>query len=114
MCSDPGKDLLVRGEAIGLVLRVDTLAVERHVEHTTVPALEASGDPELFLDGGLQTGGLGVVVSFGAVGDLDVHACSSFPARLQPLGRFDDIRRHGTQDANQWRLNGEVPWARSA
>jgi hypothetical protein len=38
-----------------------------------VPALEASRDPELLLDGGLQTGGLGVVVSFGAVGDLYVQ-----------------------------------------
>ena len=81
MGSDPGEDFLVRGEAVGLVLRVDSLAVERHVEHATVSALEASGDSELFLDGGLQTGGLWVVVSFGAVGDLDVHARFSFPAR---------------------------------
>ena len=73
MGPDSGEDLLVGGEAIRLVLRVDALAVERHVEHATVPALEASGDPELLLDRGLQTGGLGVVVSFGAVGDLNVH-----------------------------------------
>jgi hypothetical protein len=79
-----------------------------------VPALEASGDPELFLDGGLQTGGLGVVVSFGAVGDLDVHACSSFPARLLPAGRYDDIRRRGARSANHRRLGGEVLWLGSA
>jgi hypothetical protein len=86
MGSDTGENLLVRGEAIGLVLRVDALAVEGHVEHPTVPALEASGDAELLLDGGLQTGGLGVVVSFRAVGDLDVHASASFPTHsLGPL-----------------------------
>jgi hypothetical protein len=79
-----------------------------------VPALEASGDPEFLLDGGLQTGGLGVVVSFGAVGDLDVHACSSFPARLCPVGRYDDIRRRGTRSVNRGRLGGEVRWLGSA
>ena len=85
MGSDPGEDLLVRGEAVRLVLRVDALAVKGHVEHPTVPALEASGDSELFLDGGLQTGGLGVVVSFRAVGDLDVHGYSPFrPALVVP------------------------------
>jgi hypothetical protein len=73
MRPNSGEDLLVRGETVGLILRVDALAVERHVEHAAVPALEASGDAELLLDRGLQTGGLGVVVSFGAVGDLDVH-----------------------------------------
>ena len=73
MAPNLSEDLLVRREAIRLVLRVDALAVERDVEHTAVSALKARGDSELLLDGGLQTGGLGVVVSFGAVGDLDVH-----------------------------------------
>jgi hypothetical protein len=74
MLPDLVEDLVARGKAVGLVLRVDALAVERHVEDPAVTALEAGGDSELLLDGGLQTGGLWVVVSFGAVGDLDVHA----------------------------------------
>ena len=78
MAADLGEDLLVRGEAVRLVLRVDALVVEHDVEHTAVSALKARGDSELLLDGGLQTGGLGVVVSFGAVGDLDVHGCPPF------------------------------------
>jgi hypothetical protein len=78
MAPDLSEDLLVRGEAVRLVLRVDPLAVERDVEHAAVTALEASGDSELLLDRGLQTGGLGVVVSFGAVGDLDVHPSPPF------------------------------------
>ena len=98
MRPDAGEDLLVRGEAIGLVLRIDALAVERHVEHATVSALEASGDSELFLDGGLQTGGLWVVVSFGAVGDLDVHACTPFPA---PRASLDDSRDGGVARASE-------------
>ena len=81
MGPDTVENLFVRGEPVGLVLRVDTLPIERHVEHSAVTALETSGDSELFLDGGLQTGGLWVVISFGAIGDLDVHAFSPFPAR---------------------------------
>ena len=73
MLSDTGEDLLVRREAVGLVLGVDAGAVEDDVEDAAVPALQASGDAEFLLDGGLQTGGLWVVVSFGAVGDLNVH-----------------------------------------
>ena len=98
MRPDAGEDLLVRGEAIGLVLRIDALAVKRHVEHATVSALEASGDSELFLDGGLQTGGLWVVVSFGAVGDLDVHAYTPFPA---PRASLDDSRDGGIARASE-------------
>jgi hypothetical protein len=66
-----------------------------------VPALEARGDSELFLDGGLQTGGLGVVVSFRAVGDLDVHASASFPARSLS-GCSNDNRRRESADSNHW------------
>ncbi len=73
MLADPLEDLVVGREAEGLVLRVDELPVEGDVEDAAVPALEVSGQPELLLDGGLQTGGLGVVVSFGAVGDQDLH-----------------------------------------
>jgi hypothetical protein len=39
-----------------------------------VPFLENGGDPVLRLDGGLQTGGLGEVVSLPAITDLDVHS----------------------------------------
>ena len=72
MLSDAGEDLLVRREAVRLVLRVDASAVQHDVEDAAVPALQTSGNAEFLLDGGLQTGGLWVVVSFGAVGDLDV------------------------------------------
>jgi hypothetical protein len=98
MCPNLGEDLLVRREAVRLILRVDALAVERHVEHAAVPALEAGGDPELFLDRGLQTGGLRVVVSFGAIGDLDLHAGPSFLAhfRLGPAPMIADPAVPGT------------------
>ena len=110
MLPDPGEDLLVRGETVGLVLRVDALAVERHVEHTAVPALKTSGDAELFLDGGLQTGGLGVVVSFGAVGDLDVHACTLLSGRdVYGVAVPDDSRPVGIARVNRpgvrWQLS---------
>jgi hypothetical protein len=52
---------------------VDDLAVDGNGEDTAVALFEAGGDAELFLDGGLQTGGLGEVVSLYAVGDQNVH-----------------------------------------
>jgi hypothetical protein len=52
---------------------VDDLAVDGDGEDAVVALLEAGGDPELLLDGGLQTGGLGEVVSLSAVGDQNVH-----------------------------------------
>jgi hypothetical protein len=48
-----------------------------------VALLEAGGDPELLLDGGLQTGGLGEVVSLSAVRDQNVHPI--------PLELMDDV-----------------------
>ena len=82
MLADLDEDLLVGGEAERLVLRVDELAVEGHVEDAAVAPREVSGDAEGVLDGGLQTGGLGVVVSFGAVGNLDLHGLLSFQASV--------------------------------
>jgi hypothetical protein len=84
MSADLGEDLLVGGEAVGPVLRVDQPAVEGDVEHPAVPAGQGRLDAELALDGGLQTGGLGIVVSLHAVGDLDSHATRL----LSVLGRM--------------------------
>jgi len=52
---------------------VDDLSVDGDGEDAAVALLEAGGDAELLLDGGLQTGGLGEVVSLSAVGDQNVH-----------------------------------------
>jgi len=52
---------------------VGDLAVDGDGEDAAVALFEAGGDAELFLDGGLQTGGLGEVVSLSAVGDQNVH-----------------------------------------
>jgi hypothetical protein len=52
---------------------VDDLSVDGDGEDAAVALFEAGGDAELFLDGGLQTGGLGEVVSLSAVGDQNVH-----------------------------------------
>jgi hypothetical protein len=60
-----------------------------------VSALEASGDSELFLDGGLQTGGLWQVVSLAAVSDLDVH-----PSLLPESGPHSNMMRDS---------GGEIP-----
>src|SRR3989304_5560682 len=79
MLSDLGEDLLVGREPIGLVLGVDDLAVDRDVEDAAVAALQVGCQPELLLDRGLPTGGLGGVVSLEAVGDLDPHRPTSLP-----------------------------------
>ena len=71
---DLGEDLFVLGEAIGRRVRLDRRVVDRDLEDAAGAFLEASGDAVLILDGGLQTGGLGQVVSLAAVQDLDVHA----------------------------------------
>ncbi|MEK7709398.1 MAG: hypothetical protein AAB324_01505 [candidate division NC10 bacterium] len=52
---------------------VDDLSVDGDGEDAAVALFEAGGDAELLLDGGLQTGGLGEVVSLSAVGDQNVH-----------------------------------------
>src|SRR5438874_3770756 len=65
------QDLVLLGEAPDLVLREDRLSVEDHVEDPVLALRELGIDPEIALDGGRQTGGLGQVVSDRAVNDLD-------------------------------------------
>jgi hypothetical protein len=79
--ADLFEDLGVLGEAVGDLVVVDDLAVDGDREDAAVPLFEAGGDAELLLDRGLQTGGLGEVVSLPAVGDEDVH----------PLLLIDDL-----------------------
>jgi hypothetical protein len=67
------EDLLVVREPVRRLVRVDDVVVDRDLEDPAVPFLEHRGDAVLILDGGLQTGGLGQVVSLSAVSDLDVH-----------------------------------------
>jgi hypothetical protein len=77
--------LLVGREPVRLVLGVDQIAVHGHVEDAAVAALQVSGDAELALDRGLQTGGLGRVVSFQAIRDLDLHRLTPSGARVVGL-----------------------------
>ena len=77
------EDLLVRGEAVRGLVGVDDLAVDRDLEDAARALAQAGGDAVRVLDGGLQTGGLGQVVSLAAVQDLDVHR-----ALLLPEGCF--------------------------
>ncbi len=72
-CADLVEDFLVGGEAVGDLVVVGDLAVDGDGEDAAVTLFEAGGDAELLLDGGLQTGGLGEVVSLSAVGDQNVH-----------------------------------------
>jgi hypothetical protein len=72
------EDLLVRREAVVVLVRVGGAAVDEDFEDAADAFLQPGGDAVLVLDGGLQTGGLGEVVSLSAVEDLDVHG-SSFP-----------------------------------
>ena len=58
---------------MGDLVVVHYLAVDGDREDAAVPLFEVGGDPELLLDGGLQTGGLGEVVSLPAVGDQNDH-----------------------------------------
>ena len=71
--ADLVEDLLVGGEAVRDLVVVDELAVDGDGEDAAMALFEVGGDAELFLDGGLQTGGLGEVVSLSAVGDQNVH-----------------------------------------
>ena len=71
---DLGEDLLVLGEAIRVLVGVGETIVDRHLVDAADTFLEARGDSVPVLDGGLQTGGLGQVVSLAAVKDLDVHS----------------------------------------
>ena len=70
---DLGEDLLVLGEAIRILIRVHDLLADEDFEDATRALAQRGGDAVLFLDGGLQTGGLGQVVSLAAIDDRDVH-----------------------------------------
>ena len=67
------EDLLVPGESIRRLVGVDHVVVDRHFEDPAEAFLQNGGDAVLVLDGGLQTGGLGEIVSLSAISDLDVH-----------------------------------------
>src|SRR5207237_4119887 len=67
------EDFLVRRKPVCRLVRVDDIVVDRHFEDPAVPFLENRGESVLGLDGGLQTGGLGQVVSVSALLDLDVN-----------------------------------------
>ena len=76
------EDLLVLGEAIRLLVRIDDLLADEHFEDAPRALAQRGGDAVLVLDGGLQTGGLRQVVSLAAIEDLDLHADSPFPDGL--------------------------------
>jgi hypothetical protein len=71
---DLSEDLLVLGETECDLVIEDTLPVDVHEEDSADTFLEVGGDTVLLLDGGLQTGGLGQVVSLAAVRDPDLHS----------------------------------------
>ena len=71
---DLREDLLVGGEPVRCLVRVDDIVVDRDLEDAAVSFLEKRSDSVLVLDGGLQTGGLGEVVSLPAITDLNVHS----------------------------------------
>ena len=70
---DGREDLGVLGKTVRLLIVVDALIVDVDEEDAAHAFLEVRDDPVPFLDGGLQTGGLGEVVSLAAVRDLDLH-----------------------------------------
>ena len=79
---DLREDLLVGRKAIRLLVGVGRLAVDVDFEDPAHAFLQPGGEAVLALDGGLQTGGLGEVVSLPAVEDLDVHGSSLPPDRI--------------------------------
>ena len=87
------EDLLVGREPECRLVRVDDVVVDRDLENPAVSFLEDRGDPVLGLDGGLQTGGLGEVVSLAAVSDLDVH-----PRLLAESGLHSNMMRDGREE----------------
>ena len=93
------EDFLVRRKPVCRLVRVDDIVVDRHFEDPAVPFLENRGESVLGLDGGLQTGGLGQVVSLAAVSDQDVHP------RLLPES---DPHSSTMRDSGE-----EIPWRRS-
>ena len=76
---DLGEDLLVGREPVGVLVGVGELPVDGDLEDATDTFLQTSGEAVFTLDGGLQTGGLGEIVSLPAVQDLDVHRASLPP-----------------------------------
>jgi len=66
--------LVVLGEAADLVLAEDEPPIRLDVEDPARTLDELGLDPELLLDRGRQTGGLGQIVSLHAIGDADLHA----------------------------------------
>ena len=75
------EDLLVGGESVRHLVGVDGLLVDEDLEDPAGAFLKLRGESVLGLDGGLQTGGLGEVVSLPAVQDRDVHAVLLSPER---------------------------------
>src|SRR5688572_413445 len=73
------QDLAGLGEPSDILLREDHLSVDRHLEHTAVSRDELGVNPEVLLQLGRQTGGPGLVASFVAVLDPDVHGEPSRP-----------------------------------
>jgi hypothetical protein len=71
------EDLLVGREPVVILVGVRGLPVDEDLEDPAGAFLQPGGDAVLVLDGGLQTGGLGEVVSLPAVQDLDVHRSTS-------------------------------------
>lgn len=67
------EDLVVLGKAAGLFLAEQELIAGFHVENSAVAGDELCFDVVCVLDRGRQTGGLGEVISLGAVGDADLH-----------------------------------------
>lgn len=70
-------DFFGLGKPTGLVLAEDRFAVDDDVEHTATALDQLGLDADFLLDRSRQTGGIGVVVSFTAVGDRDGHALNS-------------------------------------
>ena len=67
------EDLLVLGEPVRRLVRVDGRPVDRDLEDAAHALFQPGLDAVPVLDGRLQTGGLGQVVSLAAVQDLDIH-----------------------------------------
>ena len=70
---DLREDLVILREAVRRLIVVHALPVDIDGEDATDAFVQVSDDPVLVLDGGLQTGGLGQIVSLAAVRDPDVH-----------------------------------------
>ena len=85
---EAAQDLVQLGEAPGLVLRPDQVAIHHDVEHALVTLDQHGFYAAILANGGCQTGSLRQVVSNHAVGDRDVH---DTPRRHRqgPEGFFD-------------------------